>query len=164
MCNCITSPRSCHPHLGTCTVTLVFLAPLQKTVPPSYAASCWLHPWAFGVEALGNQPDHLGEEMVIVWCQFRTVSRVAENLPVEELVRGAVWGRALSCRRTTPLVSIPRCFFGSTSEAYSALNNKPVTLLWSLVPKILSTKFPYGPRMRTSQLAGAAMIVSMFHR
>ena len=25
-------------------------------------------------------------------------------------------------------------------------------------------KFPYGPRIRTSQLAGAAMIVSMFHR
>jgi hypothetical protein len=32
--------------------------------------------------------------------------------------------------------------FGSTSEAYSALHNKPLTLLWSLVPWILSTKLP----------------------
>jgi hypothetical protein len=39
--NCITSPHSCHPHLGTCrTVTLVFVVPRQRTVPPSYAASC----------------------------------------------------------------------------------------------------------------------------
>ena len=39
-----------------------------------------------GVEALGSQPDlHLGEEMVIAWCQVRTVRRVVENLPVEEL-------------------------------------------------------------------------------
>ena len=39
--NCITSPHSCHPHLGTCrTVTLVFAVPRQRTVPPSYAASC----------------------------------------------------------------------------------------------------------------------------
>ena len=39
-----------------------------------------------GVEALGSQPDlHLGEEMAIAWCQVRTVSRVVENLPVEEL-------------------------------------------------------------------------------
>jgi len=37
--NCITSPHSCHPHLGACrTVTLVFVVPLQRTVPPSYAA------------------------------------------------------------------------------------------------------------------------------
>jgi len=45
--NCITSPHSCHPHLGTCcTGTLVFVVSRQKTVPPSYAASCRLHPWA----------------------------------------------------------------------------------------------------------------------
>jgi len=37
------------------------------------------------VEALGSQPDHLGEEMVIAWCQVRTVRRVVENLPAEEL-------------------------------------------------------------------------------
>jgi hypothetical protein len=38
------------------------------------------------VEALGTQPDlHLGEEMVIVWHQVRTVRRVAGNLPVKEL-------------------------------------------------------------------------------
>ena len=29
-----------HPHLGTCTVTLVFVVTRQRTVPPSYAASC----------------------------------------------------------------------------------------------------------------------------
>jgi len=39
-----------------------------------------------GVEALGSQPDlHLGEAMVIAWCQVRTVRRVVENLPAEEL-------------------------------------------------------------------------------
>jgi hypothetical protein len=39
-----------------------------------------------GVEALGTQPDlHLGEEMVIAWRQDRTLRRVVENLPVEEL-------------------------------------------------------------------------------
>jgi hypothetical protein len=33
---------------------------------------------------LGSQPDlHLGEEMVIVWCQVRTVRRLVENFPVE---------------------------------------------------------------------------------
>ena len=38
-----------------------------------------------GVEALGSQPDlHLGEEMVIAWCQVRTVRRVVENLQAEE--------------------------------------------------------------------------------
>jgi len=38
------------------------------------------------VEAPDSQPDlHLGEEMVIAWCQVRTVRRVVENLPVEEL-------------------------------------------------------------------------------
>ena len=46
--NWITSPHSCHPHLGTCgTVTLVFIVPRQKTVPPSYAAksvSCFWYP------------------------------------------------------------------------------------------------------------------------
>jgi len=39
--NCIASPHSCHSHLGTCrTVTLVFVVPRQRTVQPSYAASC----------------------------------------------------------------------------------------------------------------------------
>ena len=35
-----------------------------------------------------------------------------------------------------------------------------------MVPGAINSvkKFPYGPRIRTSQLAGAAMIVSMFHR
>jgi hypothetical protein len=39
-----------------------------------------------GVEVLGSQPDlHLGEEMVIAWRQFRTVSRVAGYLSGEAL-------------------------------------------------------------------------------
>jgi hypothetical protein len=37
--NCINSPNSCHPHLGTCTVALVFAVRLQRTVPPRFAAS-----------------------------------------------------------------------------------------------------------------------------
>ena len=38
------------------------------------------------VEVLGSQPDlHLGEEMAIAWRQVRSVRRVVENLPVEEL-------------------------------------------------------------------------------
>ena len=45
-----------------------------------------IHELFVGVEALDIQPDlHLGEEMVIAWRQFRTVRRVVENLPVEEL-------------------------------------------------------------------------------
>jgi len=45
-----------------------------------------IHELFVGVEALVSQPDfHLGEEMVIAWRQVRTVRRVVENLPVEEL-------------------------------------------------------------------------------
>jgi hypothetical protein len=45
-----------------------------------------MHELFVGVEVLGSQPDlHLGEEMVIAWRQVRTVRRVVENLPVEEL-------------------------------------------------------------------------------
>jgi len=45
-----------------------------------------IHELFIDVEVLGNQPDLLlGEEMVIVWCQVWTVRRVVENLPVEEL-------------------------------------------------------------------------------
>jgi len=45
-----------------------------------------IHELFVGVEALGSQPDlHPGEETVIAWCQVRTVRRVVENLPVEEL-------------------------------------------------------------------------------
>ena len=48
--NCITSPHSCHPHLGTCcTVTLGFVVTRQRTVPPSYVASCWLQPMSSSV-------------------------------------------------------------------------------------------------------------------
>jgi hypothetical protein len=70
-----------------------------------------IHELFVGVEALGTQPDlNLGEEMVIAWCQVRTVRRVVKNLPVESLikafVRAAVWGCALLCRRM-PLVCIP---------------------------------------------------------
>jgi len=75
-----------------------------------------IHELFVGVEALGSQPDlHLGEEMLIAWRQVRIIRRVVENLPVGELdysiVRAAVWGRVLSCRRTTPIASIPRRFF-----------------------------------------------------
>jgi hypothetical protein len=86
--NCITSPHSCHPHLGTCcTVTLVFVVPRQRTVPPSYAVNCYsIHELFVGVEALGSQPDlHLCGEMVVSWRQIWTIRRVDENLPVEEL-------------------------------------------------------------------------------
>ena len=45
-----------------------------------------IHELFVGVEMLGSQPDlHLGEEMVIAWRQVRTVRRVVENLPPEEL-------------------------------------------------------------------------------
>jgi hypothetical protein len=45
-----------------------------------------IHELYFGVEALGTQPDlHLGEEMVIARRQVRTVRKVVENLPTEEL-------------------------------------------------------------------------------
>jgi hypothetical protein len=45
-----------------------------------------IHELFVGVEVLGTQPDlHRGEEMVIAWRQVRTVRRVIENLPVEEL-------------------------------------------------------------------------------
>jgi hypothetical protein len=44
-----------------------------------------IHELFVGVEALGGQPDlHLGEEMVIAWCQVRTLRRMVENLPIEE--------------------------------------------------------------------------------
>jgi len=45
-----------------------------------------IHKLFVGVEALDSQPDlHLGEQMVIAWCQVRTVRRMVENLTVEEL-------------------------------------------------------------------------------
>jgi len=44
-----------------------------------------IHELLIGVEVLGSQPDHLGEEMVIAWCQVQTLRKVVENLPVEEL-------------------------------------------------------------------------------
>jgi hypothetical protein len=45
-----------------------------------------IHELFVGVEVLGSRPDlHLGEEMVITWRQVRTVRRVVENLPFEEL-------------------------------------------------------------------------------
>jgi hypothetical protein len=45
-----------------------------------------IHELFVGVEALGSPPDfHLGEEMVTARRQFRTVRRVVENLPAEEI-------------------------------------------------------------------------------
>jgi hypothetical protein len=70
-----------------------------------------IHELFVGVEALGSQPDHLGEETVIDWHQVWTVRRVVEISQLKSLIKAfvpvAVWGNALSCRRTTPLVSIP---------------------------------------------------------
>jgi hypothetical protein len=44
-----------------------------------------IHELFVGVEVLGSQSDlHLGEEMVIAWCQVWTVRKVVKNLPVEE--------------------------------------------------------------------------------
>jgi hypothetical protein len=41
---------------------------------------------SIGVEALGSQSDlHLSEEIVKAWRQVRTIRRVVENLPVEDL-------------------------------------------------------------------------------
>jgi hypothetical protein len=63
ICNCITSPHGCHPHLGTCrTVTLVFLVLHQRTVcQVMQPVVDSIHELFFGGEALGSQPDlHLG--------------------------------------------------------------------------------------------------------
>jgi len=52
-----------------------------------------------------------------------------------------------------------------TSKDYSAFHNKPLTLLWSLVPWILSTKFPYSPSIRTSaggSSDGSVHVLSLF--
>ena len=85
--NCIISPHSCHPHVGTCTVTLVFVVLIKErchqVMQPDVDS---IHELFVGVEALGSRPDlHLGEEMVIAWRQVWTVRRVVENLTVEEL-------------------------------------------------------------------------------
>jgi len=44
-----------------------------------------IHELFVGVETLGSQPGLHLEEMVIAWRQVRTVRRVVENLPLEEL-------------------------------------------------------------------------------
>jgi hypothetical protein len=74
------------PDLGTCrTVTLGFVVPRQRTLPPIMQPV--VDPIFIGVEALGSQPHlRLSEVMVIVWRQVRNVRRVVENLPDEELV------------------------------------------------------------------------------
>jgi len=68
-------------------MTLVFVVlvkePCRQVKQPDVDS---IHELFMGVEVLGSQPDlHLGEEMVIAWCRVRTVRRVVENLPVEEL-------------------------------------------------------------------------------
>ena len=86
---CITSPHSCHPHLGTCrTMALAFAVFRQRTAHRQVMQPGIddIHELFVGVETLGSQPDlHLGEELVIAWHQVRTVRRVVKNLPVEEL-------------------------------------------------------------------------------
>jgi len=44
-----------------------------------------IHELFVGVETLGKQPGLHLKEMVIAWRQVRTVRRVVENLPLEEL-------------------------------------------------------------------------------
>jgi len=68
---------------------------------------------------------------------------------IKAFVWAAVWGHALYTHNF--LINLWSLAF----------HNKPLTLLWPPVPWILSTKFPYGPRICTSQLAGVAIVVSM---
>jgi hypothetical protein len=97
-----------------------------------------IHELFVGVEALGSQPDfQLGEEILIAWRQVRTVRRVVKNLPVEEFDYSICASRGVGPRvvvQEGAFSEHPAHLFGSTSEAYSAFHNKPLTLLWSLVP------------------------------
>jgi len=55
----------------------------RQVMKPGFGA---IHELFVGVETLGSQPDlHLDEEMEIAWFQVRTVRRVVENLPAEDL-------------------------------------------------------------------------------
>jgi len=50
-----------------------------------------IHELFIGLEVLGSQPDlHLGEEMVITWCQVWTVGRVVENPQLKSLIKAFV--------------------------------------------------------------------------
>jgi hypothetical protein len=63
-----------------------------------------IHELFVGVEALSSQPDlHIGEEIVIELGQVRTVSRMVENLPGEELDYSICASRG---------VGVPRCRAG----------------------------------------------------
>jgi hypothetical protein len=63
----------------------------------------------------------------------------SKNLQVEELQQNIRPSRGVAPRVVQQHYAIsehpsPFFFFGSTSEAYSAFHNKPLTLFWSLVP------------------------------
>ena len=106
-----------------------------------------IHDLFVGVEPLGSQPDlHLGEEIVIAWRQVRTVRRVVESLPVEELDQSIYASRSVGPRVVVQENDAFTEHPPPPSETYAAFHNKPLTLLWSLVPCILSTKFPCDPR------------------
>jgi hypothetical protein len=70
-----------------------------------------IHEFFLSVYALGTQPHlHLGEEMVVAWRQVRTVNRVVENLPVEELHSSICASRGVGPRvvvQEDDLMSIP---------------------------------------------------------
>ena len=86
--NCIISPRSCRPHLGTCpTLTLDFASLRQRRAPLRYAEILdSIHEFCVGLEAVGSQRKlHFVQDMAIAWRQVRSVRRVVENLRVEEL-------------------------------------------------------------------------------
>jgi hypothetical protein len=97
-----------------------------------------IHELFVGVEALGTQPDlHLGEEMVIAWRQVQTVRRVVENPPVEELDYNICASPGVGPRvfvQEDTFSEHTGHLFGPISEAYSAFHNKPLKLLWFLVP------------------------------
>jgi len=70
--NCITSPHSCHLYLGTCTVTLVFVVPLQRTVPPGYAAK--------SVSCFGT---HRAQDVRYPPCTGRTVTQSVRDSSIQ---------------------------------------------------------------------------------
>jgi hypothetical protein len=81
-----------------------------------------IHEHFVGLGALDTQPDfHLGEKMVIACRQIRTVRRVFENLPVEELDESICASRGVGPRvvvQENAFSEHPDHLFGSTSEAY----------------------------------------------
>jgi hypothetical protein len=72
-----------------------------------------IHELFFEVEVLGSQPDlHLDESLGArsgLWEGYSKISQLKSV--IKAFVGVVVWGRALSYRKTKPLVSIPRRLF-----------------------------------------------------